>query len=180
MKKGGQWISAVAYYRMSSNKQDASIPAQRKAVEQLAKEHGYLIIREYCDEGISGDDTKKRSGFQQMISDAELGDFEVVLCWDQDRFGRFDPIEAGFWITPLREAGVRLITINQGKIDWENFAGRVVWSIQQEAKHAYLNDLSRNVARGHIETALRGDWNGGVPPLGYTLKIGENKRKKRL
>lgn len=55
----------------------------------------YTIVREYLDEGFSGDATEKRLQFQQMIAEAADGDFEVVLCWDQDRFGRFDSLEAG-------------------------------------------------------------------------------------
>ena len=82
------------------------------------------------------DATEKRVAFQQMIRDAEeKGDFAVILCWDQDRFGRFDSIEAGRWIYPLRQAGVWLITVAQGRIDWNDFTGRVMYGIIQEGKH---------------------------------------------
>jgi DNA invertase Pin-like site-specific DNA recombinase len=162
-------IRAVAYYRMSNEKQEMSIPAQRPAVEAYARKHGYLIVREYMDEGISGDETEKRLAFQRMQRDAqELADFQVILCWDQDRFGRFDPLEAGYWIKPFRDAGVRLETIGQGKIDWNDFHGRLVYIVQQEAKHAYLKDLSRNVLRGHLAGHARGEWQG-LPPFGYRL-----------
>jgi hypothetical protein len=40
-------IPAVAYYRMSTDKQEASIPQQRDAVKAYAKVHGYRIVREY-------------------------------------------------------------------------------------------------------------------------------------
>ena len=74
-------------------------------MKRLAKARSYKIIRDYRDDGVSGDDTEKRKDFQRMIRDAgEKGDFEVVLCWNQDRFGRFDLIEAGKWIAPLRDA----------------------------------------------------------------------------
>ena len=64
-------------------------------------------------------------------------------------------------------------------IDWTDFAGRLVWSVQQEGKHAYLRDLSRNVLRGHIKNAHEGGRRAGVPPLGYDadgddLVIGED------
>ena len=96
-------IPAVVYYRMSTDKQDASITQQRIAVEKYAKEHGYRIVREYIDEGISGDATEKRFEFQRMIRDASGGTFQAIIVWDQDRFGRFDSIEAGHWIHPLRQ-----------------------------------------------------------------------------
>ena len=88
---------AVTYYRMSRDRQETSIADQQKAVHAYAAKHGYQIVREYKDEGISGDATEKRVEFQKMIRDAgERKDFAVVLCWDQDRFGRFDPLEAGY------------------------------------------------------------------------------------
>ena len=156
---------------MSSDKQDASPQQQRDAIIELANRDGYRIIRWYADEGISGDATKKRHDFQRMIKDAESGDFKAILCWNQDRFGQFDMIEAGKWIFPLREAGVHLTTVGQGKIDWNDFTSRVVYGIQQEAKHAYLLDLSRNVTRGLIARAMRGEWvQGGNPPLGYVIR----------
>ncbi len=106
-----------------------------------------------------------------MIQDAEAGEFGAVLAWDQDRFGRFDSIEAGHWIYPLRKAGVCLVTVAQGRIDWRDFASRIIYGVQQEAKHAYLRDLSRNVTRGLIARAKRGDWvQGNHPPLGYALE----------
>jgi DNA invertase Pin-like site-specific DNA recombinase len=163
-------IPAVAYYRMSDDKQETSIPDQREAVEKLARADGATIIREYVDEGISGDDTEHRTDFQRMLADAtRLGDFEAVYCWDQDRFGRFDNIEAGYWIKPLRDAGVYLKTVAQGRIDWNDFAGRIVYAVQQEGKHAFLRDMSRNTARGMLAKAKRGEWLGGKPPYGYRL-----------
>jgi DNA invertase Pin-like site-specific DNA recombinase len=162
---------AVTYYRMSRDRQEASIPAQREEVEAYAARHGYTIIREYADEGISGDATEKRLDFQRMLRDAaERRDFRVVLCWDQDRFGRFDPLEAGYWVKPLRDADVRLETVAQGRIDWNDFAGRIIYAVQQEGKHAYLRDLSRNATRGMIAAAKQGRRNGGKRTYGYSLR----------
>ena len=97
-----------------------------------------------------------------------------MLCWDQDRFGRFDPIEGGHWILPFRDAGVRLETIAQGKIDWNDFAGRLIYLVQQEGKHAYLRDLSRNVTCGFLNAAKNGrGGTGGRAPSGYKQCNGE-------
>ena len=104
-----------------------------------------------------------------MREDAQRGEFQVVLSWDQDRFGRFDPIEGGYWILPFRNAGVRLETIAQGRIDWNDFAGRLLYLVQQEAKHAYLRDLSRNVLRGQVAKAREGRGADGSAPYGYRL-----------
>ena len=109
-----------------------------------------------------------------MLDDAgRLKDFEAVLCWDQDRFGRFDPLEAGYWVKPLRDADVRLETIAQGRIDWNDFAGRIIYAVQQEGKHAFLRDLSRNTLRGHLAAAREGAWQGGPAPYGYAAAGGK-------
>lgn len=163
---------AVAYYRMSTDRQEASIPDQRKAVTEYAAKNGYTILREYIDEGISGDATEKRVQFQKMIADAKRADFAAVLCWDQSRFGRFDSIEAGYWIFPLIQAGVtQLVTVADGVVDWVREDHRMLFGIKQDAgMRRYLTDLSRNVTRGLLNSALAGRWVTGKPPYGYELQ----------
>jgi DNA invertase Pin-like site-specific DNA recombinase len=123
--------AAVLYLRMSSDDQEQSIPSQRVELTKYAAKKGYTVVGEYLDEAISGDSTEKRSGFLAMRESAGSGQFAVILCWDQDRFGRFDPLDAGYWIYPFRRGGVRLETIAQGKIDWEDLTGQLIYSVNQ-------------------------------------------------
>jgi DNA invertase Pin-like site-specific DNA recombinase len=165
-------IPAAGYLRRSTNKQEKSLDDQRREIERYAAEHGYVIVRWYIDDGISGDATDKRLDFQRMHKDACNGrDFDVILCWDQDRFGRFNSMEAGFWIHPLMQAGVRLATVTEGPVDWNDFAGRMVYSIKQEGKHQFLVDLSRNVARRQIQNAMDGYLCGQAAPYGFDRMI---------
>lgn len=159
-------MRCVLYLRMSKDTQDTSIADQRAAVTKHAAERGYRIIGEYVDEGISGDATEKRQAFQRLVADAVKKKFDLILCWDQDRFGRFDPIEGGFWIWPIRNAGVQLETLGQGRIDWSDFASRLLWTVTQEGKHAYLRDLAKNVTRGLRAAVERGVY-PGLAPFGY-------------
>jgi len=161
------FIPAVAYYRRSSDKQEASISRQRESVEAYAATNGYRLIREYTDDAISGDATEKRSGFLRMREDAASGDFRVILCWDKDRFGRFDSIEQGYWVKPLRDAGVRLITLTQGAIDWNSFGGRIVDAALAESKHEFLRSLSQNTAAGKVRNAKQKYFNGGNIPYAF-------------
>ncbi len=165
-------MRCVLYLRMSRDFQENSPTDQKAALVEYAKKKGYEIVGEYLDEGISGDATEKRHAFQKMIKDCKSKRFDAVLCWDQDRFGRFDPLEAGFWIKPMRDAGVVLETIAQGLVNWNDFAGRIVWSVNQEAKHAYLRDLARNSLRGNIARAKEGR-HGGPVPFGYVNNGGK-------
>jgi len=166
-------VRVVLYLRMSSAGQEQSIPAQRAELEAYAKKHGYVIVAEYVDEAISGDDTERRAGFLRMREDAQRGEFDVVLSWDQDRFGRFDQLDAGYWIYPFRQAGVRLETVAQGQIDWENLTGQLIYSVNQMGKAQFLRDLSRNTARGLLASAREGRaGTGGPSPYGYRSKDG--------
>ena len=135
-------IKAVCYIRMSKDGQEKSPDQQRAELIEFADSNGYEIAHWYDDLGISGDSTEKRKGFQQMVADGAAGEFEAILCWDQDRFGRFDLIEAGKWIHPLREAGVNLATVTGGVTDWNNLVDQLSYMAKQVGKHQFLTDLS--------------------------------------
>ena len=167
-------IVSVGYIRMSTDRQETSPEQQRAEIENYAAKHGYQVMRWYQDLGISGDRTDKRLQFQQMITDAADGRFKAILCWDQDRFGRFDSLESGYWIHPLRQQGVQLVTCTDGPVDWNSFSGRMLYGMKQEGKHQYLVDLSNNVTRRMKQLATEGKWVCGALPLGYALD--ENKR----
>jgi DNA invertase Pin-like site-specific DNA recombinase len=176
----GTPVPAVGYLRRSTSKQEKSLDDQRREIESYANQHGYRIIRWYVDDGISGDATECRHDFQRMHHDACNGrDFDVILCWDQDRFGRFDMIDMGEWVAPLRRAGVRLVTVTDGPIDWNDFCGRLTYSIKQEGKHQFLRDHSKNVARGLISNAKKGYSCGQAAPYGYDRMLVDEQSNHR-
>ena len=159
---------AVLYLRRSTDRQEQSIKDQRSELESYAAKHDYKIAGEYLDDAISGDKTEDRHEFLRMRDEASAGSFDLVLCWDQDRFGRFDILDAGHWVRPFREAGVRLETICQGRIDWEDLVGQLIYSVNQLGKAQFLRDLSRNTVRGMIASAKSGKaGTGGRSPYGY-------------
>jgi len=161
-------VPAAGYLRRSTSKQEKSLEEQRAEIEQYAAEHGYQIVSWYIDDGISGDATDKRLDFQRMHKAAcNGGGFKVILAYSRDRVGRFDALEAGYWLFPLRRAGVRLETVTDGPIDWTTFEGRMVDTIRQEGHHQFLHDLAKRVTRGMKTTAAAGGWNGGPIPFGF-------------
>lgn len=154
--------SVVAYIRMSSAQQDLSPEQQAKAIRELAEKRKVKIIRTYQDSAISGTESKKRLDLMRLLRDVSKGDFVEILCYDQDRFSRADSLEVGEIIAPLRRAGIKLVTCAQGEIDWDSFAGRIVYTVQQEGKNSYVRDLSRVCTRGRIEAAKRGRSQGSI------------------
>lgn len=165
--------TAVAYYRMSSDKQETSIIDQRAAVEEYASANGYQIVREYCDEGISGWKSNERKAFQNLIDDAhQRGDFSAVLCWDQDRFSRFPVLEANHYWYLLDSSGVHIATVAQGQLNFEDLGEWLKASVVQHGKAEYVKDLARNVTRGLRKRKLAGQWVGSAP-YGYKLEGGK-------
>ena len=174
----GRPINAVGYLRCSTDKQETSVDDQRTAVQRYADEHGYKILRFYIDDGISGDATEKRLDFLRLMGDAtDKADFKAILVWDQDRFGRFSPHEASYWTYPLTRADIELVTTDKGPIDWSSFTEWLTYSVNQQGKHQFLRDHSRNVTRGQLEAAKKGSWIGGIP---YAYRLEGEKKNKRL
>jgi DNA invertase Pin-like site-specific DNA recombinase len=160
-------VRAATYYRMSDDRQEDSIDRQKSQLIPYAEKHGYVIVRDYTDEGISGDVITKRKEFQRLLRDAQAGLFDCILCDDKDRFGRFDSIDSGEIVAPLRRKGVWLETVAQGRVDWESFAGRMSDAILQEAKLIEQAAISRRVLSGQLMRARRGQDTGGRPLYGY-------------
>jgi DNA invertase Pin-like site-specific DNA recombinase len=160
---------AACYYRMSDDKQENSIARQRAQVEPYAARQVYIIVKEYEDLGIAGDEEKKRKGFMQMMADAQRGQFAVILCDDRDRWMRADSITSGHYVYQLRNAGVRLETVAQGRIKWDDFASRIIDSVLAESKKLESQANSRRVISRMLLMARQGKWLGGPAPYAYVV-----------
>jgi DNA invertase Pin-like site-specific DNA recombinase len=165
---------------MSDDEQVNSIDRQRSQVDPFAAHRGYGIVAEYIDEGIPGDEVERRPGFLRLLKDAQKGAFDVILCDDRDRFGRFDSIDYGYYVKPLRDRGVWLETLAQGKLDWTSFAGRLTDSVQQEAKQMEVQATSRRVLTGFLALAKKGRFLGSPVPYGYRLHVDIDPRGQRV
>jgi site-specific DNA recombinase len=172
-------IRAAAYLRMSDDRQENSIERQREQVRAYATRQGYELAREYLDEGIPGDEEARRKGFMAMLKDAQRKEFDIILCDDRDRFGRFDSLTMGYYCKPLRDAGVQLVTVAQGVIDWGSFAGRVTDAVLQEAKKLESQATSRRVMTRLLMMAKAGQWVGGKVNYGYRVE-GDKKTGRKL
>lgn len=167
---------ACIYLRKSTDAQEASIPGQRQAAREYASKHGYQIVAEFVDSGISGvDSSAERKEFQRLIAAAERGEFEYVIAWDMSRITRSDPMETMAELRPLKRAGVRVVTTDKSEpIDWDSFAGVLMLSIEAESNSQYVKKLARGTTRGQASLAKQGLWVAGRPPLGYS--VGKDKK----
>ena len=64
-----------------------SIQNQKSMLIQYALEQGWDIYRIYSDDDYTGAD-RNRPEFKSLLSDAENGNIDIVLCKTQSRFTR--------------------------------------------------------------------------------------------
>ena len=145
---------AVGYLRRSTDRQEQSIPDQRKAIERYAAEHDLELAQYFVDDAISGTSAVRRPAFQEMVGLAqqERRPFSYVIVYDVKRFGRLDNDEAGYYRHILRTHGVEVLYVG------ENFSGDATddllrpvkqWPAREESKGPIL---SRGAHRGPLHT----------------------------
>lgn len=158
---------AVIYARYSSDMQrEESIEAQIRACKYYAQKQGLDILHIYADSAKSGRTTRYRDGFNQMIADAEAGQFEIVLVHKLNRFSR-DGADTINYMNRLKAAGVELISITE-RLD-NTPEGRLMLFIITGVNEFYSANLAGEVMKGLRENAYQCRHTGGVPPLGYDL-----------
>jgi site-specific DNA recombinase len=159
----------VAYVRASDDDQDGSCAQQEGLIRRYAAAHGYRIVRWYKDDGISGLTAEDRPDFRRMTADIARGDFEAVLVRCQDRFSRAEPRFFFPAANPFIDAGIQLVTVDEGPKDWDTAIGQAVAAINSFAKNQYVRDLAYNSVGGTVQAVReRGGW-VGMAPYGYVV-----------
>lgn len=120
-----------------------SITNQKHFLEDYARKNGFVNIRHFTDDGVSGT-TFDREGFQSMIAEVEAGNVAVVIVKDMSRFGR-DYLKVGFYTEVMfKEKGVRFIAINNG-IDSSNQQDSDFTPFLNIMNEWYARDSSRKI-----------------------------------
>ena len=99
-----------AYARVSSDK-DAMLHSLSAQVQYykdyITSNNDWLFVKVYYDEGISGTNTKRRGGFNQMMQDALDGKIDLILTKSVSRFAR-NTVDYLTFIRKLKEKGVEV------------------------------------------------------------------------
>lgn len=165
-------MKAVLYLRYSSDKQtEQSIEGQQRVCEDFCRREGYEIVDKYIDRATSAfKNTKKRSEFLRMITEAENGLWDAVVVYSMDRFSR-NRLDALAYKNKLNQAGVRVISATENISDKPE--GVILESVLEAMAEYYSLELSQKITRGMRESALKANSTGGQLPLGYRI---ENKK----
>ena len=114
------------YLRVSTDGQ--SCETQRRDLAAVAERHGWDVVAEYEDAGISGAKGRdQRPGFDALLKAVARKDIDMVACWSVDRLGRSLTHLVGF-LGELQDKGVDLFLFAQG-LDTSTAAGRAMFQM---------------------------------------------------
>lgn len=157
---------AALYARYSSDSQRAeSIVAQLRVSRDYCKRKGYTIIKEYADEAMTGTNDQ-RPQYQQMLTDAESGMFEVVVFHKVDRSARN---EFDYYTNKHRLAVAGVSVEYSGQTFGDTPEGQFSEALIVGMSAYYSRNLSREVKKGLKENVLAGKLTGGKPAFGFDI-----------
>lgn len=161
-------MPAVIYARYSPGPRqtEQSIEGQVRDCMAYAKSNDIPVLDIYADRHISGTDFENRSEFNRMLRDAEKKQFDAIIVWKIDRFGR-DREEIALNKIKLKRLGIRLLYAKECIPDGPE--GIILESLMEGLAEYYIADLRQKVKRGLRETALKGYVVGGHATYGYKI-----------
>lgn len=164
---------AALYCRLSKEDLDKigkgddseSIQNQKLLLTDFATEHNMLIYRFYIDDDYSGTD-KDRPGWNRMLSDAEKGEFNVIICKSQSRFTRDMEIAEKYLNGLFIEWGIRFIGAVDG-VDTSIKANKKARQINGLVNEWYIEELSENIKAVFRKKMEAGQFLGSFACYGY-------------
>jgi DNA invertase Pin-like site-specific DNA recombinase len=114
------------YTRVSTDGQ--SVENQRRELMAAAERHGWEVVHEYSDHGISGaKDRDQRPAFDRMLKGATRRKFDMIAAWSVDRLGRSLQHLVAF-LGEVHAAGVDLY-LHQQSVDTSTPAGKAMFQM---------------------------------------------------
>jgi len=140
----GNWRVAI-YARVSTFNQDVML--QTRELRQFAEARGWTVVGDYTDTGVSGA-KDSRPELNRLMLAAKRRQFDVVLCWKLDRFGR----SLRHLVNDLAEleaVGVAFVSLTD-HLDLTTPAGRLMFQVI-----AAMGEFERELIRERVRAGLR-------------------------
>lgn len=164
---------AAVYCRLSEedrNKKNAqedsgSIANQKLMLTAYADAQGWEVYDIYADDDYAGSD-RSRPAFQRMLSDAQRGRFNIVLCKSQSRFTRELEMVEKYIHGLFPEWGIRFVSVVD-HVDTAVAGSKKARQINGLLNEWYLEDMSESI-KAALHTRMRaGYFIGSFAPYGY-------------
>lgn len=148
-------MNIAAYCRVSTDKEEqlSSLKNQQDFFKSFAEKNGHRLVKIYSDEGISGKGLSRRSGFLEMMKDAENHKFEMLVVKDISRFAR-NTVDFLTSTRKLKSLNIETVflSVNQTILCGSEFMLTIFSALAQEESA----NLSSRIKFGKHQSALKG------------------------
>jgi len=160
--------TTALYERLSKDDEQGgtsnSILNQMQILEDFANKQGFVNIRHFQDDGVSGT-TFDRKGWNELIEEVQAGNVSIVAVKDMSRLGR-DHIQVGMYLELLRKHGVRFIAVGNS-IDSNNPETLEFAPFINLMSEFYARDISRKIKSVIHSNGNKGKRTTNFPIYGY-------------
>lgn len=140
-------VAAYARVSTDNDEQLSSFDAQMDYYTRHIKSNpAWTFIEVYTDEGISATSTKKRDGFNRMISDALNGKIDLIITKSVSRFAR-NTVDTLTTVRKLKEKGVE-VYFEKENIYTLDSKGELLITIMSSLAQEESRSISENVTWG--------------------------------
>ena len=146
-RKDKRRVAAYARVSTDSDEQFTSFEAQVKYyTNQITGNPGWTMVDVYCDEGVTGTNTKKREGFNCMVADALGGKIDLIITKSISRFAR-NTVDTLTAVRQLKDKGVE-VYFEKENIYTMDSKGELLITIMSSLAQEESRSISENVAWG--------------------------------
>ena len=151
---------AAVYSRVSTAEQaeddKASLNEQERRCREFCQEKGYDVTASYQD--IGSGTTRKRPSFTDMLKDASLRQFDVIIAWKTDRLARgIYPCAA--LMEAIEDTDVTIETVAE-------LFDRTTFEIRAVVGRMELENIAQRTQMGR-EGSIKAGHHPPQPPYGY-------------
>ncbi len=140
-------VAAYARVSTDSDEQFTSFEAQVKYyTNQIEENPDWTMAGVYTDEGISGTNTKRRDGFNNMVADALTGKIDLIITKSISRFAR-NTVDTLTTVRQLKDKGVE-VYFEKENIYTMDSKGELLITIMSSLAQEESRSISENVAWG--------------------------------
>lgn len=140
-------VAAYARVSTDNDEQLSSFDAQMDYYTRHIKSNSdWEFVKVYTDEGISATSTKKREGFNRMISDALSGKIDLIITKSVSRFAR-NTVDTLTTVRKLKEKGIE-VYFEKENIYTLDSKGELLITIMSSLAQEESRSISENVTWG--------------------------------
>ncbi len=171
MSRAKRRVAGYARVSTDSDEQFTSFAAQTEYYTNLIRSNpDWDFVHVYTDEGISGLNTRKRTGFKEMIDDALAGKIDLIVTKSVSRFAR-NTVDSLKTIRELKKAGTEVYFEKENIYTFDG-KGELLLTIMSSLAQEESRSISENITWGQ-----RRSFESGKVHLAYGRFLGYKKGK---